>query len=91
MTTEGGDGGTPGTTTALVNGSAAGGPYYEGQKVMLKATPAAGYQFVKWVSGTTEFAEAEIEVTVTSSTTYTAVFAKTGSAGYTLYMPLIAR
>ncbi|MCB0064918.1 MAG: hypothetical protein KDE19_22495, partial [Caldilineaceae bacterium] len=88
LTKEGGEGGDdPGTTTTSPNG-----PYYEGQQVTLSATPKAGYRFVKWVFGSTEYAEAEIDVTVSANATYTAVFAKIeGPTSYKIYMPIIAR
>jgi uncharacterized repeat protein (TIGR02543 family) len=76
----------PGTAAPL-----APGPYYEGQTITLKAAPKPGYRFVKWIAGATEFTEAEIEVTITANTTYTALFEKLDtSVTYQLYMPLVA-
>lgn len=87
FTSQGGvNGQTPGTTTATVAG-----PYYEGQRVKLTATPNAGYKFVKWIVGTTEFTEAEIEVTIRDNETYTAVFERIAGSSYQLYMPIITR
>lgn len=77
----------PGTTSVSVAG-----PYYEGQRVTLSAVPSTGYRFVKWVSGSTEYTEAEIDVTISANVTYTAVFAKSDEpATYTIYMPIVAR
>lgn len=88
ITTEGGaNGDEPGGTS-----TSSAGLYYEGQTVKLSATPRIGYRFVKWVAGSTEFTEAEIEVTVTGDMSYVAVFEKLdGPITYLLYMPVIAR
>ncbi len=87
FTTQGSvNGQTPGSTTPSVEG-----PYYEGQTLTLTATPNAGYKFVKWIVGTTEFTEAAIEVTIRGNETYTAVFERIAGASYQLYMPIITR
>ncbi len=48
-----------------------GGTYNKGSTATLKATPSAGYKFIKWNDGITV---AERTVTVTSNVTYTAYF-----------------
>ncbi len=80
------NGQTPGSTTPSVEG-----PYYEGQTVTLTATANAGYKFMKWIVGTTEFTEAEIEVTIRGNETYTAVFERIPGTSYQLYMPIVTR
>ncbi|HRW07547.1 MAG TPA: DUF1349 domain-containing protein [Caldilineaceae bacterium] len=88
ITTQGGTNGEePGGTSTT-----AAGPYHEGQTVKLKATPKSGYRFVKWIAGSAEFTEAEIEVTVTGNMNYVAVFARIeGPTAYQIYMPVITR
>jgi uncharacterized repeat protein (TIGR02543 family) len=78
----------PGSVAASVAG-----PYYEGQTVTLTATPSNGYRFVKWVSGASEIPQAELTVTISGNTAYTAVFEKVipQPTVYQLYLPVIAR
>ena len=60
------------TVTAGTGGTASGGGSYNyGTTVTLKATPSAGYHFVKWSDGNTN---ASRTVTVTGNATYTATF-----------------
>ena len=60
------------TVTAGTGGTASGGGTYNyGATVTLKATPSAGYHFVKWSDGNTN---ASRTVTVTGNATYTATF-----------------
>ena len=60
------------TVTAGTGGTVTGGGTYNyGTKVTLKATPSAGYHFVKWSDGNTN---ASRTVTVTGNATYTATF-----------------
>ena len=60
------------TVTAGAGGTVSGsGTYNYGATVILKATPSAGYHFVKWSDGNTN---ASRTVTVTGNATYTATF-----------------
>lgn len=60
------------TVTAGTGGTVSGGGTYNyGATVTLKATPSAGYYFVKWSDGNTN---ASRTVTVTGNATYTATF-----------------
>lgn len=60
------------TVTAGTGGTASGGGTYNyGETATLKATPSAGYYFVKWSDGNTN---ASRTVTVTGNATYTATF-----------------
>ena len=60
------------TVTAGVGGTVSGsGTYNYGATATLKATPSAGYHFVKWSDGNTN---ASRTVTVTGNATYTATF-----------------
>lgn len=60
------------TVTAGAGGTVSGsGTYNYGATVTLKATPSAGYYFVKWSDGNTN---ASRTVTVTGNATYTATF-----------------
>lgn len=60
------------TVTAGTGGTVSGsGTYNYGATVTLKATPSAGYHFVKWSDGNTN---ASRTVTVTGNATYTATF-----------------
>ena len=60
------------TVTAGAGGTVSGsGTYNYGATVTLKATPSAGYHFVKWSDGNTN---ASRTVTVTGNATYTATF-----------------
>lgn len=60
------------TVTAGTGGTVSGGGTYNyGATVTLKATPSAGYHFVKWSDGNTN---ASRTVTVTGNATYTATF-----------------
>ena len=60
------------TVTAGTGGTASGGGTYNyGATATLKATPSAGYHFVKWSDGNTN---ASRTVTVTGNATYTATF-----------------
>lgn len=60
------------TVTAGTGGTASGGGTYNyGEIATLKATPSAGYHFVKWSDGNTN---ASRTVTVTGNATYTATF-----------------
>lgn len=67
------------TVTAGTGGTVTGGGNYEsGTTATLKATPATGYKFVKWVnaSGATVSTSATYSLSVTADTTLTAVFEK---------------
>ena len=60
------------TVTAGTGGTVSGGGTYNyGATATLKATPSAGYYFVKWSDGNTN---ASRTVTVTGNATYTAMF-----------------
>lgn len=60
------------TVTAGTGGTVSGGGTYNyGATATLKATPSAGYHFVKWSDGNTN---ASRTVTVTGNATYTATF-----------------
>lgn len=60
------------TVTAGTGGTVSGGGTYNyGATATLKATPSAGYHFVKWSDGNTN---ASRTVTVTENATYTATF-----------------
>lgn len=60
------------TVTAGTGGTVSGsGPYNYGATATLKATPSAGYHFVKWSDGNTN---ASRTVIVTGNATYTATF-----------------
>ena len=60
------------TVTAGAGGTVSGGGTYNyGATATLKATPSAGYHFVKWSDGNTN---ASRTVTVTGNATYTATF-----------------
>lgn len=60
------------TVTAGTGGTVSGGGTYNyGETATLKATPSAGYHFVKWSDGNTN---ASRTVTVTGDATYTATF-----------------
>lgn len=60
------------TVTAGTGGTVSGsGSYNYGATAILKATPSAGYHFVKWSDGNTN---ASRTVTVTENATYTATF-----------------
>ena len=60
------------TVTAGTGGTVSGGGTYNyGATATLKATPSAGYRFVKWSDGNTN---ASRTVTVTGNATYTATF-----------------
>lgn len=60
------------TVTAGTGGTVSGGgPYNYGATATLKATPSAGYHFVKWSDGNTN---ASRTVIVTGNATYTAMF-----------------
>ena len=60
------------TVTAGTGGTVSGsGTYNYGATATLKATPSAGYHFVKWSDGNTN---ASRTVTVTGNATYTAIF-----------------
>lgn len=60
------------TVTAGTGGTVSGGGSYNyGATATLKATPSAGYHFVKWSDGNTN---ASRTVTVTGNATYTATF-----------------
>ena len=60
------------TVTAGAGGTVSGsGTYNYGATATLKATPSAGYHFVKWSDGNTN---ASRTVTVTGNATYTAIF-----------------
>lgn len=60
------------TVTASTGGTVSGsGTYNYGATATLKATPSAGYHFVKWSDGNTN---ASRTVTVTGNATYTATF-----------------
>ena len=60
------------TVTAGTGGTVSGGGTYNyGKTATLKATPSAGYHFVKWSDGNTN---ASRTVTVTGNATYTATF-----------------
>jgi uncharacterized repeat protein (TIGR02543 family) len=60
------------TVTAGTGGTVSGGGTYNyGATAILKATPSAGYHFVKWSDGNTN---ASRTVTVTGNATYTATF-----------------
>lgn len=60
------------TVTAGTGGTVSGGGTYNyGATATLKATPSAGYHFVKWSDGNTN---ANRTVTVTGNATYTATF-----------------
>lgn len=60
------------TVTASTGGTVSGGGTYNyGATATLKATPSAGYHFVKWSDGNTN---ASRTVTVTGNATYTATF-----------------
>ena len=60
------------TVTADTGGTVSGGGTYNyGATATLKATPSAGYHFVKWSDGNTN---ASRTVTVTGNATYTATF-----------------
>jgi uncharacterized repeat protein (TIGR02543 family) len=60
------------TVTAGTGGTVSGGGTYNyGATATLKATPSAGYHFVKWSDGNTN---ANRTVTVTGNATYTAIF-----------------
>ena len=60
------------TVTAGTGGTASGsGTYNYGETATLKATPSAGYHFVKWSDGNTN---ASRTVIVTGNATYTATF-----------------
>ena len=60
------------TVTAGTGGTVSGGGTYNyGATATLKATPSAGYHFVKWSDGNTN---ASRTVTVTGNATYTAIF-----------------
>ena len=62
------------TVTAGTGGTVSGGGTYNyGATATLKATPSAGYHFVKWSDGDTNPTRT---VTVTRSYTYVAVFAQ---------------
>ena len=62
------------TVTAGAGGTVSGsGTYNYGATATLKATPSAGYHFVKWSDGNTN---ASRTVTVTGNATYTATFAQ---------------
>ena len=76
----------PGTTS-----TSSPGPYYEGQVLTLSALPKEGYRFVKWIIGSGEFSEEEIDVTITGNESYTAVFEALPDFTYRLYMPIIAK
>lgn len=60
------------TVTAGTGGTVSGGGTYNyGKTATLKATPSAGYHFVKWSDGNTN---ASRTITVTGNATYTATF-----------------
>ena len=60
------------TVTAGTGGTVSGGGTYNyGATAILKATPSAGYHFVKWSDGNTN---ASRTVTVTGNATYIATF-----------------
>lgn len=78
-------------------------PYRYGDRVTLKATPDAGYRFVKWTvepigeraadaafqspAGDVNLTEPVIEISVTESVTYLAEFAEIGSQQ--IFLPII--
>ena len=62
-----------------------GGTFEEGETVTIHATPASGYEFVKWTKGGMEVStNADYTFTVTESATYTAVFGEPAVTYYTV-------
>ena len=54
--------------------------YKEGSLASIKATPASGYRFVKWVDESgKEYAKSSVTITVTKDKTFTAYFEKKSS------------
>ena len=62
-----------------------GGTYEEGTSVTIEATPATGYEFVKWTKGGIEVStSASYTFTATENATFTAVFGEPAVTYYTV-------